>query len=156
MAYRTVHGAVRLRLGDGRCKQHVRQNHRHLAPNLPSEVSMFRTKSDVEIPWDSFVRTMQPILQRVSRRLRQQYGRTLALGSPARVSTERGDAIRFPIELHGGEREYAVATVYITGGLKRFYDEHRLEAIAREAAAVAEQYPTAPPPKPGQLVLEYP
>ncbi len=113
-------------------------------------------KSDVEIPWDSFVHAMQPVLKRVSRRLRQRHGRTLAVGSPVRVSTERGDAIRFPIEVRGGDPEYAVATVFINGGLKRFYDDNRLEEIARAAAAEAERHPTAPPPKPGSLRLDYP
>lgn len=113
-------------------------------------------KSDVEIPWDSFVRSMEPVLNRLSRGLRQRYDRTLALGSPARVNTDRGDVIRFPIEVRGGEREYSVATVYINNELKRFYDEGRLEQIARQALQVAEQYPVNPPPKPGQLVLNYP
>jgi hypothetical protein len=122
---------------------------------LPEE-RMFRNKSDVEIPWDSFVRSMEPILKRVSRGFRQRHHRTLALGSPARVSTDRGDVIRLPIEVRGGEREYAVATVLITSELKRFYDETRLEQIAREAVAAAEEHPTEPPAKPGRLVLEYP
>ena len=117
---------------------------------------MLLNKSPDEVPWDSFVRAMEPVLRRVSRRFRQQYNRTLGIGSPTRVSTERGDAIRFPIEVRGGDREYAVATVYVNGGLKRFYDEGRLEQIAREAAAAAEQYPTQPPPKPGALTLTYP
>lgn len=113
-------------------------------------------KSDVEIPWDSFVRAMEPVLRRVSRGFRHRYRRTLALGSPARVGTDRGEAIRVPIEVRGGDREYAVATLYINGGLKRFYDENRLEQIAQEAVAAAQQHPTEPPPKPGQLVLTYP
>lgn len=113
-------------------------------------------QSDVEVPWSSFVRALEPVLNRVSRRFRQRYRRTLAIGSPARVSTPRGDAIRFPIEVKGGDREYAVATVYVNGGLKRYYDEGRLEQIARQAAAAAEEHPTQPPPKPGQLVLDYP
>lgn len=117
---------------------------------------MFRNKSDVEIPWDSFVRTMEPVLRRSSRGFRQRYGRTIALGSPARVATEKGDIIRIPIEVRGGEREYAVATVLITGELKRFYDEHRLEEIAKAVVAAAEQHATEPPARPGSLVLNYP
>ena len=113
-------------------------------------------KSDDEIPWDSFVRAMEPVLKRSSRRFRQRYHRTLELGSPTRVSTDRGEAIRFPIEVRGGDREYAVATVYLNGPLSRFYDDNRLQQIARAATEAAEQYPAEPPPKPGQLVLTYP
>lgn len=117
---------------------------------------MFRNKSDVEIPWDSFVRTFDPVLKRVSRRFRQRYGRTLAMGAATRTYTDQGEVVRFPIEVRGGETEYAVATVLVTGALKRHYDETRIEQIAREAAAEAERYPTSPPPKPGRLVLTYP
>ena len=53
-------------------------------------------------------------------------------------------------------REYAIATVMVTGNLGRFYDETRLEVIARQAAAAAEEHPTEPPPRPGRLVLTYP
>ena len=113
-------------------------------------------KSDVEIPWDSFVKAMEPTLRRVSRPLRQRYNRTLGLGSPTRVNSERGDAIRVPIEVRGGDREYAVATLYINGDLKRFYDDGRLNQIARDALTVAMEHPTEPPAKPGQLVLNYP
>lgn len=113
-------------------------------------------KSDEESPWDHFVRALEPVLHRTSRRFRQKYHRTLALGSAARVDTERGEAIRFPIEVRGGDREYAVATVYVTGGLGRFYDANRLEEIAKQATGAAEQYPAEPPPKPGALVLSYP
>lgn len=117
---------------------------------------MFRNKSDVETPWDSFVTTMNPVLKRVSRGLRQRYNRTLALGSAARVDTNGGEVIRIPIEVRGGEREYAVATLLITTALKRHYDVGRLEDIAKAALAAAEEYPTEPPAKPGQLVLSYP
>jgi hypothetical protein len=117
---------------------------------------MFRNKSDAETPWDSFVHTMDPVLKRVARGFRQRYGRTLALGSAVRVNTDSGEVIRIPIEVRGGEREYAVATVVINGALKRHYDEGRLEAIAKAALAAAEEHPTAPPPKPGGLVLRYP
>ncbi len=113
-------------------------------------------KSDVEIPWDSFVHTMEPILNRVSRRFRNRYKRRLTLGSPVRVSTPKGESVRFPIEVRGGDREYSVATIYINTGLQRFYDENRLEDLAKAATAEAEKYPTEPPPKPGNLVLTYP
>ncbi len=117
---------------------------------------MMLNKSPDEVPWNSLLRTLEPALKRISRRFRQQHRRTLAVGSPARVASERGDAIRFPIEVHGGDREYAVATVYVYGGLKRFYDEGRLEQIARDAMTEAEKYPTEPPAKPGALILNYP
>jgi hypothetical protein len=117
---------------------------------------VFRNKSDVETPWDSFVRAMEPILNRVSRRFRQQHGRRLAMGAATRIDTPDGDAVRFPIEVRGGDQQYAVATVLITGQLKRFYDEGILERIARDAVAEADKYPTSPPPKPGQVVLRYP
>ncbi len=113
-------------------------------------------KSDAEVPWDSFVRAMDPVLQRAARGFRIRHKRALALGSPARVSTPAGDVIRFPIEVRGGEREYAVATVFVKGELKRFYDETRLEQIAREAVEEAEKHPLTPPAKPGSLVLNYP
>jgi hypothetical protein len=116
---------------------------------------MFRNKSVDEMPWDSFVHAMEPTLKRLSRPLRQRYGRWLALGSPVRVSTDRGEAVRFPIEVRGGDREYAVATVYVYG-LARFYNEPRLEEIARAAVTAALEHPTAPPPRPGDLVLTYP
>jgi len=117
---------------------------------------MFRNKSDVETPWDSFVRAMNPILHRVSRRYRQQYGRRLEMGAATRVATANGDQVRFPIEVRGSDREFAVATVLITNDLKRFYDEGRIEQIARAAVAAAEEYATTPPAKPGSLVLTYP
>ncbi len=113
-------------------------------------------KSDAEVPWDSFVRAMNPVLKRAGRGFRLRHQRSLALGSPVRVNTPAGDVIRFPIEVRGGEREYAVATVMVRGELKRFYDETRLEDIAREVAAEAEKYPLTPPVKPGDLVLHYP
>jgi hypothetical protein len=117
---------------------------------------LFRAKSDVEIPWDSFTRTFRPVLKRASRGFRQRYGRTLDVGSPVRVAAERADLIRVPIEVRGGEREYAVATLLISGGLKVHYDEHLLEQIAKAALAAAEAHPTEPPPNPGALVLAYP
>jgi hypothetical protein len=58
--------------------------------------------------------------------------------------------------VRGGDVEYAVATVMITSPLQRWYDDGRLEAIAREAVNVAEEHPASPPPKPGARILTYP
>lgn len=113
-------------------------------------------KSDVEEPWDRFVRAFTPALKRASRTLSQRYHRTLAMGEATRLATPNGDVIRFPIVVRNGPGEYAVATVYVHGPLKKFYDEVRLEEIAKQAAAEAEKYGTTPPPKPGSLVLTYP
>ncbi len=113
-------------------------------------------KSDVEIPWDAFVNAFEPVLKRTSGSFRRQYQRDLALGSATRINTPAGDAVRFPIAVRGGEREYAVATVLVTGELKSRYDPHKLEMIARAATDEAEKYPTTPPEKPGSLHLTYP
>lgn len=113
-------------------------------------------KSETEIPWDSFVKAMEPILKRASRRFRSRHKRELILGSPVIAGTQSGQAIRFPIEVRGGDREYSVATVYITRGYGQHYDDNRLEDIAKTVAAEAEKYGAEPPAKPGQLVLTYP
>lgn len=117
---------------------------------------MFRNKSAEETPWDNFVRTMDPILNRVSRRYRQSTGRRLALGAATRVNSTSGDSVRFPIIVRGGDREFAVATVLVTSELKKFYDEGRMEQIARSAVAAAEEAGTEMPAKPGSLLLTYP
>lgn len=117
---------------------------------------MFRNKSVEETPWDNFVRAMDPILNRVSRRYRQRSGRRLALGAATRVSTPNGDNVRFPIIVRGGDREFAVATVLVTVELKKFYDEGRMEQIARTAVEAAEAAGTEMPAKPGSLLLTYP
>ena len=117
---------------------------------------MSRIKSIDEAPWDAFNRTMGAALKRASGGLRRRTGRSLVVGSPVRVASAGGDIVRFPIELHGGEREYAVATVLVTAHLKQHYDEHRLDQIAREATTSAEAHISEPPAKPGSLVLTYP
>lgn len=113
-------------------------------------------KSEQEEPWQRFEKTMGPVLDKASRRFRGQYGRTLAMGGATRLATAEGDVIRFPIEVRGGDREYAVATVLLSGSARRFYDKGRLEQIARAAVQAAEQYHLEPPAKPGDLVLTYP
>ena len=113
-------------------------------------------KSDVEAPWDSFTRHMEPVLARVSRPLRQQHRRWLSMGGATRLSGPDQDVFRFPVELRGGDREYAVATVFVLEPRKKFYDASRMEAIALAALEQAEQHLSAPPPTPGALELRYP
>ncbi len=112
-------------------------------------------KSPTEEPWDRFCQQMDRALRSASADFSRRHERSLRLGSPVKVPAGEEDAIRVPIEVRGGRREYAVAYLEAKR-LDGKLDRRRLDTIAREAAQAAEPYATEPPAKPGDVLLTYP
>src|SRR5215213_9630929 len=112
-------------------------------------------KSPTEEPWDRFARRMNRALDSASVELKGKHQRYLRLGSPVKLGDDAGDIVRAPIEVRGGNHEYAIAYLQIADVAHR-PTQRRLEAIAFDAAQAAMPYAAAAPDKPADVLFSYP
>jgi hypothetical protein len=112
-------------------------------------------KSTDEVPWDRFSNRLARILRSESGGFTRRHHRTVALGSPVKITEAGSDLIRIPLEVRGGPREYAIAYLHVRH-MDNKLDERRLQSIVEEAIRAADAHPASPPADPGALVLTYP